>query len=141
MAAVAVGHGDQCSAGVVVEGQPVAGEVFGAVEGGGQGGFVEAFEDEDLGAGEEGAVEFEARVLRGGADQGDRAVLDVGEEAVLLGAVEAVDLVDEQQGALAVGAVAAWRGLSVGGGVSRGVSAAGCLLSKLSVGSDASSGA
>jgi hypothetical protein len=52
------------------------------------------------GAGAEGAVEFEARVLRGGADQGDRAVLDVGKEAVLLGAVEAVDLVDEQQGAL-----------------------------------------
>jgi hypothetical protein len=110
VAAVAVGHGDQGAAGVVVQGQPVADEVFGTVEECGQGGFVEAFEDEDLGAGEEGAVEFEARVLRGGADQGDRAVLDVGQEAVLLGAVEAVDLVDEQQGALPDGAPAAGGG-------------------------------
>ncbi|WP_433918691.1 hypothetical protein OIE50_18355 [Streptomyces canus] len=40
----------------------------------------------------------------------DRAVLDVGQEAVLLGAVEAVDLVDEQQGALADAASAACGG-------------------------------
>lgn len=96
VAAVAVRHGDQGAAGVVVQGQMVAGELFGAVEECGQCGFVEAFEDEDLGAGEEGAVEFEARVLCGGADQGDGAVLDVGQEAVLLGTVEAVDLVDKQ---------------------------------------------
>ena len=60
VAAVAVGHGDQGAAGVVVQRQGVAREVFGAVEECGQCGFVEAFEDEDLGAGEEGAVEFEA---------------------------------------------------------------------------------
>lgn len=88
----------------------MAGELLGAVEERGQCGFVEAFEDEDLGAGEEGAVEFETRVLRGGADQGDGAVLDVGQEAVLLGAVEAVDLVDEQQGALADAASASCGG-------------------------------
>lgn len=110
VAAVAVGHGDQGVAGVVVQGQSVAGEVLGAVEERGQRGFVEALEDEDLGPGQEGAVEFEAGVLRGGADQDDRAVLDVGQEAVLLGAVEAVDLVDEQQGALADGAPAACGG-------------------------------
>ncbi len=49
----------------------------------------------------ERAVELEGRVLGGGADQHDRAVLDIGQEAVLLGAVEAMDLVDEQQRALA----------------------------------------
>src|SRR3546814_8671245 len=42
---------------------------------------------------------LEGRVLGGGADQDHRAVLDIGQEAVLLGAVEAVDLVDEQQSA------------------------------------------
>ena len=38
----------------------------------------------------------EGRVLGGGADQRHRAVLDLVQEPVLLGAVEAVDLVDEQ---------------------------------------------
>ncbi|MGW1267115.1 hypothetical protein [Streptomyces sp. NPDC002491] len=61
VAAVAVGHGDQCAAGVVVQGQMVASELFGAVEERGQCGFVETFEDEDLGAGEKGSVEFEER--------------------------------------------------------------------------------
>ena len=53
------------------------------------------------GAREQRAVELEGGVLGGGADQRDGAVLHVGEEAVLLRAVEAVDLVDEQQRALA----------------------------------------
>jgi hypothetical protein len=44
-----------------------------------------------------GGVELEGRVLGRRADQRDGAVLDVGEEAVLLRAVEAVDLVHEQQ--------------------------------------------
>ena len=43
------------------------------------------------------AVQLEGRVLGGGAHQRDGAVLHVGQEAVLLRAVEAVDLVDEQQ--------------------------------------------
>ena len=38
----------------------------------------------------------EGRVLGGGADQRHRAVLDLVQQPVLLGAVEAVDLVDEQ---------------------------------------------
>jgi len=61
-------------------------------------------EDEDLAAREQGAVKLEGRVLGGGADQHDGAVLDIGQEGVLLGAVEAVDLVDEEQGALAADA-------------------------------------
>jgi len=39
----------------------------------------------------------EARVLGGGPDQRDGAGLDVGEQGVLLGLAEPVDLVDEQQ--------------------------------------------
>ena len=39
-------------------------------------------------------------VFGGGADEGDGAVFDVGEDGVLLGFVEAVDLVDEEDGAL-----------------------------------------
>ena len=57
---------------------------------------------EDAGAGEEGCDDLEGGVLRGGADEDDRAVLDVGEDDVLLGLVKAVDLIDEEDGALAV---------------------------------------
>ena len=65
-------------------------------------GLVEAVEGEDAGAGEEGGVELEGGVLGGGADQHDGAVLHQREEGVLLRLVEAVDLVDEEQGAAAV---------------------------------------
>ncbi len=51
---------------------------------------------------EEGAVHLEVRVLRRRPDEGDRAVLDVGEEGVLLGLVEAMDLVEEEDGPGAV---------------------------------------
>ena len=47
-------------------------------------------------------VHLEERVLRGGADQGDGAVLDPRQQSVLLGGVEAVHLVDEQQAAQSV---------------------------------------
>jgi len=50
-------------------------------------------------AGEERGIDFEGRVLRGCADEADGAALDVGEEGVLLSLVEAVDLVDEEDGA------------------------------------------
>ena len=62
---------------------------------------VQALEADDPGAGEERAVHLEAGVLGGGAEQGDHAALDVGQHRVLLRLVEAVDLVDEQDGALA----------------------------------------
>ena len=51
---------------------------------------------------QERGVHLEIRVLRGRADERDRAVLDMREERVLLRLVEAVDLVDEQDRALAV---------------------------------------
>src|SRR5438046_5439324 len=58
-------------------------------------------EDQHLAAREERGIQLEARVLGRRADERDRAVLDIRQEAVLLRAVEAVDLVHEQQGALA----------------------------------------
>ena len=41
-------------------------------------------------------------ILRRGADEDDRAVLDPGQQRILLGLVEAVHLVDEEDGALVV---------------------------------------
>src|SRR6202142_559942 len=50
-----------------------------------------------LGARQQRRDDFEGRILGGGADEGDVAALDIGQEGVLLRLVEAVDLVDEQQ--------------------------------------------
>ena len=60
-------------------------------------------EREDAGAGEERGDDLERRVLGRRADERDGAVLDVGEDGVLLGLVEAVDLVDEEDGAEVLG--------------------------------------
>jgi hypothetical protein len=57
----------------------------------------------DAAAGEQRGVDFEGGVFGGGADEADAAALDVGQEGVLLGLVEAMDLVDEEDGARAVG--------------------------------------
>jgi hypothetical protein len=65
--------------------------------------LAEALEDVDPAAGEERRDDLEGRVLGRRADQDDRAPLDVGQEGVLLGLVEAVDLVHEQDRALAAG--------------------------------------
>ena len=51
---------------------------------------------------EEGGDDLEGRVLGGGADERHRPVLDVRQERVLLGLGEAVDLVHEEDGPLAV---------------------------------------
>ena len=53
----------------------------------------------DLRARQQRRDHFERRILRGGADQDDVAALHVGQKRVLLRFVEAVDLVDEQDGA------------------------------------------
>ncbi|GAA3269548.1 hypothetical protein GCM10020258_42320 [Sphingomonas yabuuchiae] len=58
-------------------------------------------EDQYLRPAQKGGVEFEGGILRRRADQRDRAILDKGQEAVLLRTVEAVDLVHEQQCPLA----------------------------------------
>ena len=56
----------------------------------------ERLEHIDPAAGEQSRNHFEGGVLGGGADQPDGAALDVRQEGVLLGLVEAVNLVDEQ---------------------------------------------
>ena len=61
------------------------------------------FQDEQPGAADEGAVHLETGVLRGGPDEGDVAALHPGQQGVLLGLVEAMNLVQEQDGALARG--------------------------------------
>ena len=66
----------------------------------------EALQREDTAAGQQGSDDLEGRVLGGGADEGDGAVLDVGEDDVLLRLVEAVDFVHEQDGGLRVHALA-----------------------------------
>ena len=100
VATVAVGHGQQGGAGILSQSEAATHQGLGARQQLGQGGLVQAAQDHDLAARQEGAVQLEARVLGGRADQDDRPVLDIGQEGVLLGAVEAVDLVDEQERAL-----------------------------------------
>ena len=100
-AAVAVGGGDQRLARRRGQRQRPLHQRLGAVEQLAQRRAVEAVEDQHLAARQQGRVELERGIFGGGADQHHRAVLDIGQEAVLLGAVEAVDLVHEQQGLLA----------------------------------------
>lgn len=59
----------------------------------------EGFEDVDFCAREQGGDYFEGGIFCGGADEEDVAGFDVGQEGVLLGFVEAVDFVDEDDGA------------------------------------------
>ena len=61
--------------------------------------FGEGFEDIDAAAGKERADDFKGGILCGCADEADGATFDVGEEGVLLGLVEAMDFVDEEDGA------------------------------------------
>ena len=56
----------------------------------------EPVQDVDAAAREQCPVHLEGRVLGGRAHQHDRALLDVGQEGVLLRPVEAMDLVDEE---------------------------------------------
>lgn len=56
----------------------------------------EGLQLEDERTARERRVDEHRRIVRGGADEDDRAVLDVREQDILLGLVEAVDLVDEE---------------------------------------------
>ena len=51
----------------------------------------------NAGAGQERGVDFEGRILGGGSDQDDVAAFDVGKERILLGVLEAMDFVDEEE--------------------------------------------
>ena len=61
--------------------------------------FAERLEHVDAAAREQRGDDFEGRILGGRADQADGAALDVGQKCVLLGLVEAVNLIDEEDGA------------------------------------------
>ena len=65
-------------------------------------GFGERAEFENLRARDERAVDAEEGILRGRADEPHDAILDLGEEHILLGLVEAVDFVDEENRAESV---------------------------------------
>jgi hypothetical protein len=58
-------------------------------------------EGEDLAAAQKRRVDGEKRILRRRPNKNDAPFLDVGQQHVLLGPVEAVQLIDEQQRALA----------------------------------------
>ena len=62
-------------------------------------------------AGQQGRDDGEARVLGRCGDEDDEAVLDTGQEGVLLGLAEAVDLIEEEDGLAAVEVALAGRGL------------------------------
>ena len=62
----------------------------------------EALQGEDAAAGEQRGNDLEGWVFGGRAYQGDGAILNVGEDDVLLGLVEAVDFIHEEDGGLAV---------------------------------------
>ena len=56
----------------------------------------ERFEAEEVAAREERRIDVETRVVGGGADEADVALFDIRQEEVLLGFVEAVQFVDEE---------------------------------------------
>jgi len=106
-AEIAIGGDGQVVQGVVGDLEvEVAEAAVGAGDGAAKDGddivFGEGQELEDLGAGDEGGVDGEEGVFGGGADEGDDAAFDIAEQDVLLGAVEAVDFVEEEDGFPAV---------------------------------------
>ena len=96
-AAIAVGHADKRGARVLVERQRLAFDRFGAFEELFQRGAVERPEHQHARAREQRRDQLERGVLGCGADEHDGAVLDHGQEGILLRAVEAVDFVDEEE--------------------------------------------
>ena len=77
--------------------QDPAHQVFGAGQQFLQRVVIQAAQNQNLKARQQGGVEFERRILGGGANQDDRSIFDIGKKTVLLGPVEPVDLVDEQK--------------------------------------------
>ena len=103
-AGISAGVGGDGAEGFLVGGDVHGAEAtFGVSEGAGEEGedlvFGEGVEGVDAAAGEQRRNNLERRVFGGGSDEADGSVLDVGEEGVLLGLVEAVNLIDEEDGA------------------------------------------
>ena len=66
----------------------------------------QASQGKDAASGEKGRYDLEGWVLCGSADEDHRAILHIGQDNVLLGLVEAMDLIYEQDGPLAMHAKA-----------------------------------
>ena len=101
VAAVAVGQRRQRGARVRLQRQNASLERLGLGQQRLQRFIVQPLQHIDLAARQQRPVELERRVLGGGAHQGDDPLLHERQKAVLLRAVEAVDLIDKQQGGLA----------------------------------------
>ena len=97
--AVAIGRCDQGVARFGCQGEGAL-KLFCAAEQLGQRLGIQAVEDQHLRPAEKGCVQFEGGVLGGRTHQCHHAALHEGQETVLLRAVEAMDLVHEQQRAL-----------------------------------------
>ena len=95
-ATVAVRTGDQRIAGFGSDGEGPVLEHFGAADQFLERFMVEPAKDQNLATRQERGVDLEAGVFGRRSDERHRAVLDIGQEPVLLGAVEAVNLVHEQ---------------------------------------------
>src|SRR4029077_15494621 len=96
-AAVAVGAGDERFARVGRDWKGSLLERLGAVNQFLERIVVETAKDEHLAARQEGSVDLETGVLGGRSDERHRSVFDIGKKTILLRAVEAMDLVHEQQ--------------------------------------------
>jgi hypothetical protein len=99
--AVTVGHFAHRGAGTIVYRQVASLLAFGAGQHGHQRLIVETVQHQYLAARQQWRDNFEGGVFRGGADQNNRAVFDKGQQAILLGPIEAVNFIDEQHRALA----------------------------------------
>ena len=58
--------------------------------------FIQRLEHIDPGPGQQRTVQFKRRVFRGGTNKNHGAILDIGQECILLRLVEAVNLIHEQ---------------------------------------------
>ena len=96
-AAIAIRRSDECGTGIGGDWQRPVFAGLRAIEQLAERCFVQPPDDEHLGAAENGSVQLETGVFGGGAHQCYRAVLDDAKEAILLGAIEAVDFIDKQQ--------------------------------------------
>ena len=77
---IPVSHRDQRLARIVIKRQPAAEQLLRPGGELAEGRVVEALQDEHLAAGQQRTVEFETRVLGGGPDEHDGAILHMGEK-------------------------------------------------------------
>ncbi len=96
-AAIAVGHADEAGTGIGIERQRLALPRLGAFQKRLDAVFVMGLEGQHPGAGQKGGIELEGWILRRRPDEDHGSVFHDGKKTVLLGAVEPMNLVDEEQ--------------------------------------------